>query len=85
MTKIRIQTVLWTVIQELEFEIKKLAPNGEQISPSQLAEATLTLNGRIRNQNLSASKFHFSRDLLQNENLPLDDETLQEKHYQKAR
>ena len=38
------------IINELETEIKKLSPNGDQITAAELAEATVRLNNKIMNR-----------------------------------
>ena len=66
------------VIQELELEIKKICPHELPISHGLLAKSVTVLNNRIRNQGLSASQVHFSRDNNSGKNLVLDDEYLRE-------
>ena len=66
------------IINELEVEIKKFSPDGEKISPSELAKATMILNNKIRKRNLTASEIHFSRDTFDHSNLHLCDRQLQE-------
>ena len=61
------------IIQELEYEIKKLAPGGEAISEGRLGHAVTILNSRARTLDLSASEIHFSRDPVTSTNLHLDD------------
>ena len=60
-------------IQELELEIKKLCPKETPISTGLLCQAVTNLNDRVRNQGLSSSQIHFSRDTIIGENLVLDD------------
>ena len=64
------------MIQELEVEIKKLAPAGEEISHGRLGHAITILNARIRQNKLSSSEVHFSRDPVRGLNLFLDDSTI---------
>ena len=63
-------------IQELEKELKAVSPEGKTLSSSQLAEATMKLNTRIRNRNLSSREIIFSREQFSGENLDLKDEEL---------
>jgi multidrug efflux pump subunit AcrB len=64
------------IIAELETEIKKISPMGEQISQSQLSQAVSLLNGKIRNRGLTAAEIQFSRDSQDQKNLQLDDDLL---------
>ena len=57
-------------IQLLENEIRKLSPEGQPLSPVQLAKATLNLNHRIRNNGLTAAESHFSREAATLEPIP---------------
>jgi len=62
---------------ELETEINKLQPQGEQITDSKLAQAALLLNTKIRRkEQLSATEIHFSRSQTTSENLHLNDQLL---------
>ena len=70
-------------IQELEKEITILSPEGKPISHSQLAKATLILNSRIRNRNLSSYEIQFSREQNSGQNIPLDDQTLKARKTEK--
>ena len=63
-------------IQELEKELKILSPGGKVLTSSELAEATLTLNTRIRNRDLSAREILFSREQFSGTNLDLKDNEL---------
>ena len=65
-------------IQELEKEIIKISPDGNQISSSDLARATMALNSRIRNRNLSSHEILFSREQYTGDNIKLDDKDLAE-------
>ena len=65
-------------IQELEKEIMKISPEGSQISSSDLARATMALNSRIRNRNLSSHEILFSREQYTGDNIKLDDKDLAE-------
>ena len=49
-------------IQELEAEIKRVAPGGAPVTPTQLVIATATLNSRIRSRGLSSREMLFMRD-----------------------
>ena len=66
-------------INELEIELKKLSPDGDILLLSDLAQATFTLNNKIRKRNLSASEIHFSRDAHDHSNLNIQDVKLQQK------
>ena len=63
-------------IQELQGEIKRLCPTETKLTVSTLSRAVCNLNMRIRNQGLTASQIHFSRDTVTGENLDLDDKRL---------
>ena len=63
-------------MQEIEREIKKLAPNKNTVNIKILAKSTTTVNEKIRHQGLSAKEILFSRDQLTMENLKLSDEEL---------
>ena len=63
-------------IQELEEELRRISPEGEKITIGQLAQAVTLLNNRVRNQKLTSSEIHFSRDIIRGENLKLDDKEL---------
>ena len=63
-------------INELEQELKKLSPNGGKLNAADLAQATMTLNNKIRKRGLTASEIHFSRDSHDHSNLRLDDKKL---------
>ena len=63
-------------IQEFEKELKTMSPEGKEITSSQLAQATLILNTRIRNRSLSSREILFSRDQFSGTNLDLKDEEL---------
>ena len=65
-------------IQELGLEIKKLCPKETPISTGLLCQAVTNLNDRIRNQGLSSSQIHFSR-----ENMILDDDQMMEDKIQR--
>ena len=70
-------------IQELEKEITISSPEGKEISTTDLAKATMTLNSRIRNRNMSSHEILFSREQISGENLQLDDQDLQTKKLDK--
>ena len=72
-------------IQELEQEIRRLCPKETKITSGLLSQAVTTLNNRIRNQGLSASQIHFSRDTNIGMNLHLDDNKLIEDKLKKRR
>ena len=65
-------------INELESELIKISPDGSKLSTADLAQATMSLNGKIRKRGFTASEIHFSRDSHDNSNLVLDDSQLQE-------
>ena len=70
-------------IQELEKEIVKLSPEGKAITISELAQATLALNSRIRNRDLSSHEILFSREQNTGDNINLDDKSLAERKMEK--
>ena len=70
-------------IQELESELKRFCPQETKISLGTLSRAVTNLNSRVRNQGLSASQIHFSRDLVTGENLHLDDKVLRDDKQEK--
>ena len=69
------------IIQELENEIKRLAPNGGRISSATLAIAFSNTNYKIRLTGLSANEVMMKRDHLTNEPLSFDDDKLSELRY----
>ena len=65
-------------IAEIIDEIKKVIPTEQPISQSILSQAVLQLNSKIRRGGkLSASEILFSRDQMNNQNLTLQDQSLQ--------
>ena len=66
------------MIQELEAELRRLDPEGQQISAGLLCQAVTNLNNRVRGRGFSASQIHFARDFTTGSNLNLKDERLQE-------
>ena len=70
-------------IQELEKEIKRMAPDGGQIAPGTLALAISNLNHRIRANGLSAKEVLMKRELYPNEELTFRDNQLQSFRYEK--
>ena len=65
-------------IQELEKELVRISPEGKSISSTELAQATLALNSRIRNRNFSSHEIMFSREQNTGENILLDDKKMGE-------
>ena len=63
-------------IQELELEIKKIAPSKNTINIRILSRATTAVNEKIRHQGLSSKEILFSRDQFTLENLKISDEKL---------
>ena len=63
-------------IQELGMEILHLEPEGGPITPLTLAQATASLNARIRHGGLSAREIWTQRDQITLEQLPIDDRKL---------
>ena len=63
-------------IQELEAEMRQICPEAERVSPATLSLAVKRVNSKIRNQGLSASELHWSREQLTGENLQLDDQAI---------
>ena len=60
--------------QELEGEIRKLCPEGGQITQAQLSTAVLRLNSKLRrNGSLSAYEIHSARKLHTGENIDIKD------------
>ena len=70
-------------IQDLEGEIKRLAPEGGAISTGTLAIAISHLNDRIRSNGLSAKEVILKRDSVTNDSLTFKNEELQSFKYQK--
>ena len=63
--------------QELEAEIRKLAPEAGPITQAQLAQAVLQLNSKLRRGgSLAAYEIHSSRQLHSGENIKLSDSKL---------
>ena len=63
--------------QDMEQEIRKLAPEGKKINPSLLAKATISVNTILRRkQGISAFELHTSRSQDTGSNLTLKDEEL---------
>ena len=63
--------------QDMEQEIRKLAPEGKKISHSLLAKATISVNTILRRkQGISAFELHTSRSQDTGSNLVLKDEEL---------
>ena len=65
-------------IQELENELRKLHPDGAELSRKDLSSALHILNSRIRNRGLSAREILFQRDYVNGEQLKIDDFRLAE-------
>ena len=63
-------------IQELEKELVRISPEEQPITPAELAKATLAVNSRIRNRNLSAYEIMFCREQNTGSNINLDDEAM---------
>ena len=70
-------------IQDVESEIKRLSPEGGQISPGTLAIAISYVNSRIRDSGLSAKEIITKRDSITNEPLQIDDKQLQNFQYER--
>ena len=74
------------IIDEMEQELRKLSPAGDKVNSTQLARCIISLNGKIRNRNLTASEIHFARDMYDQTNLLLDDNSLQaDQHCKRTR
>merc|ERR1712240_561645 len=70
-------TVVDRACQDMEQEIRKLAPEGKKISPSLLAKATISVNTLLRRkQGISAYELHTSRSQDTGSNLYLKDEEM---------
>ena len=63
-------------MQELENELKKISPLEISLCAESLAEATATVNEKIRSQGLSSKEIIFSRDQYSLDNLKLIDEQI---------
>ena len=70
-------------VQEVELEIKRLAPEGGSISAGTLALAICNLNNRIRGTGLSAKEVITKRDSITDEPLLFEDEQLKLFRYNK--
>ena len=70
-------------IQELENEIKRMAPRGGEITPGTLAIATSNLNHRIRSNGLCSKEILFRRDMYTNDGLNFTDDQIQNFKYSK--
>ena len=64
-------------------ELKRFCPQETKINLGTLSRALTNLNSRVRNQGLSASQIHFSRDLVTGENLHLNDKILKSDRQEK--
>ena len=62
--------------QDIETEIRKLAPEGKKINPATLAKATIATNALLRRKGISAFKMHTSCSQDTGSNLHLDDAQL---------
>ena len=66
--------------QELEQEIKRIAPTGDKIDTTTLKRAILTLNSKVRrNGGLSAFEMNTARDQSTSDNLNLNDKQLRKR------
>ena len=63
-------------VQELEQEIRRLAPSGGCMTPGLLAVATLHANNRVRNNGLSSKEVLLKRDQVTGKSIVFDDENL---------
>ena len=63
--------------QDLEAELRKLAPEGEKINQATLAKATIACNTILRRSGISAFEMHTARNQDTGANLSLDDSQLQ--------
>ena len=66
-------------MQELQNELKKIAPSNNTINVKILAHATAIVNERVRGSGFSSKELLFSRDQVSQENLALDDEEIAKK------
>ena len=64
------------IMQELEGELVKLAPDGGKVDAGILAQAVTNLNNKVRQHGLSASQVHFARDQHTGKNLSIEDSRL---------
>ena len=70
-------------IQEVENELKRMAPTGGQITPGTLAIAISNMNSRIRFNGLSSKEILLKRDNFTNENLDFNDKQIGDFRYTK--
>ena len=63
-------------MQELQAELRKIAPSNNVINIKLLAHATSIVNERVRSSGFSAKEILFSRDQFSQENLLLEDKQL---------
>ena len=70
-------------IQEIENELKRMAPTGGQITPGTLAIAISNMNSRIRFNGLSSKEILLKRDNFTNENLDFNDKQIGDFRYTK--
>ena len=70
-------------IQELETELKHLAPTGNPVSPTQLSIAVSSLNTRFRHHGVSALEMWTQRDQFTHAQLPISDRDLIASQYQR--
>ena len=66
-------------VQELEKEIVKICPESRPLLLSELLKATIVLNSRIRNSDLSSHEIMFSREQQSGKNLLINDSELAER------
>ena len=66
------------IMQELEAELVRLAPEGRKIDTGILAQATTNLNNKVRQHGLSASQLHFARDQHTGKNLTIRDNRIRQ-------
>ena len=63
-------------MSELRKEIRKLAPSNNVINVKILAQATATVNEKVRDSGFSSKEILFSRDQFTQENIALEDEKI---------
>ena len=69
------------VIQDIENEIKRMSPDGKQISAGTLAIALSNTNSRIRSNGLSSEEVLLKRDVFSNSNIDFEDKQIQNFRY----
>ena len=82
-TNVNRNPVAEKAVQELETEMRRLAPRGEQFTSTTLAIAIAQLNSRLRAGGLSARELWYQRDQYTNTQLPVSDRDAIAKQHEK--